>query len=474
MITSKKVLSGRRRGTVIVYLALSLVVLLGSAGLSIDVGNFYLQRDKAQRAADAAALAGAVQLENNQDLATADAAADQIAADNGYDKNAGATVTTQLNPDGVHKTWYKVYVAKPAPVFFMAVFGFRDRTVGAPATATFVADGNFNIAPDQYYGTAKGPYTISQFGPWAQYNYGDNYDPKYLENGSPNLNYHVTGTTLDPTGQGGYNYKITIPADYASKNGTSQVSLDLYDPYSSGSNGSLDEYRAPTGHDPDSPSHYWDTTLFRLYPPAGSPNADQPIATATCGENATTGSDNCGASGSLPDTWVTPDNFQFDASSYLATGGADFRLNVETIDGSSENGYELRAGPPLTGKQKFNPDNGAGVTATGHIEINFDKSGTSEIHMGYVPPGATSVTISKFDTDVGARKVTYADSNGNTWKGVLKTGNGEYYSDPPIELGSNYPGGNWSAFYTAGAQDTSVWNMTYTGAPGQGYVRLVQ
>lgn len=49
----------RRRGTVAVLVAISLVVLLGFAALAIDVANLYTARGELQRAADAAALAGA-------------------------------------------------------------------------------------------------------------------------------------------------------------------------------------------------------------------------------------------------------------------------------------------------------------------------------------------------------------------------------------------------------------------------------
>jgi len=49
----------QRRGTVIPLVAVCLVVILGFAALTIDVGQMYLTRAELQRAADAAALAGA-------------------------------------------------------------------------------------------------------------------------------------------------------------------------------------------------------------------------------------------------------------------------------------------------------------------------------------------------------------------------------------------------------------------------------
>lgn len=51
--------STQRRGAVLLLVAVSLVVLIGFAALSIDVGQMYRARTELQRAADAAALAGA-------------------------------------------------------------------------------------------------------------------------------------------------------------------------------------------------------------------------------------------------------------------------------------------------------------------------------------------------------------------------------------------------------------------------------
>jgi hypothetical protein len=51
--------AGRERGASLVLVAVSLVVLLSVAALAVDLGMLYVARNEAQRAADAAALAGA-------------------------------------------------------------------------------------------------------------------------------------------------------------------------------------------------------------------------------------------------------------------------------------------------------------------------------------------------------------------------------------------------------------------------------
>ncbi len=50
---------GGERGATLIMVALSLAVLLGISALAIDLAAFYVARNEAQRAADAAALAGA-------------------------------------------------------------------------------------------------------------------------------------------------------------------------------------------------------------------------------------------------------------------------------------------------------------------------------------------------------------------------------------------------------------------------------
>jgi Flp pilus assembly protein TadG len=70
------------RGVVAVWVALTMIVMLGFAGWAVDFSHWNNERTKMQKAADAAALAGAVYLPD--DAAGAIAAAKSIAAQNGY------------------------------------------------------------------------------------------------------------------------------------------------------------------------------------------------------------------------------------------------------------------------------------------------------------------------------------------------------------------------------------------------------
>lgn len=499
--------SKRRQGTVIVYVALSLVVLLGAAGLSIDASNLYLQRNKAQTAADASALAGALILMGGGDKAAADTRAEAIAKANGFDSAKNATFSSVINPTGNNPTYYQVSVTKPAPVFFMAIFGWRYKTIGAPATATYEVPVDIDINGGGEYGK-NGPVTLSMFGPYAQHTYGDCYSPIYLQNNTPNPLYQTVG-------QYGYDFNISIPKDYATTNGTNKVDVQIFDPDTYNGNGSanavknesVDEIRQPQNKNPkkatiDGTANFDKdntTTRYRLYDTKGTPQTsdDELIAEATYGDDPSTDM-----------KWVTPDGFQFKitdprwASRFAESGTnpVNFRMNIKTINGSSENGFNLRAGPtfnktrvkngvtqyrykaPGDSKLKwhddlptFNPKNGTNITATGRIPMNFNSSGTATIALGTVGATATKVTITKFDTDVGVNQnsITYYDTNGNSWPGVLSAG--DKWETDTILL-NNYPGGDWSATYKAGTGDTSVWDMSYEGPSlsTPGGVRLVK
>lgn len=83
------------RGQSIVILALSLVVMLGFAGVAIDGGILYADRRNAQNAADAGALAGALAiLQHNDPISIAYSRA----ADNDYDNNHVSNWVNVYNP----------------------------------------------------------------------------------------------------------------------------------------------------------------------------------------------------------------------------------------------------------------------------------------------------------------------------------------------------------------------------------------
>ena len=117
-------------GQAVVLSVVWMVVLLGMAGLVIDVGSWYRSQRDLQADADAAALAGAQELPT--DVSTAGGLAMTYAQKNGFTLPAsGITISGQVVPDDS----ITVKVDKNAPTFFAKVFGVATVPVRAEATA---------------------------------------------------------------------------------------------------------------------------------------------------------------------------------------------------------------------------------------------------------------------------------------------------------------------------------------------------
>ena len=84
-----------QRGSVLVLVTISMLVLLGVTGLALDMGHAYLLKTRLQNALDAAALSGAKTLDITHDTAQA-----EIDARNTFDINAG----DDLNETGLVPT----------------------------------------------------------------------------------------------------------------------------------------------------------------------------------------------------------------------------------------------------------------------------------------------------------------------------------------------------------------------------------
>lgn len=136
----------RRRGTVAVFVALSLTVLFGIASLAVDYGLLLADRNHAQRAVDAAALAGAAQLKSEGDCLDMDNArriAVATAATNGV-----AVVPDSITSDNATRIHVPTIVSRQ--LIFARLLGFSIGQVSAVAVAEIVpADtpANINVVP---------------------------------------------------------------------------------------------------------------------------------------------------------------------------------------------------------------------------------------------------------------------------------------------------------------------------------------
>src|SRR5215216_6588171 len=126
------------RGQALIVIALAAVALVGMVGLVVDGGRGFLDRRKAQNAADAAALASAfARIKGDQSMVTA---AMTSAAENGYN-NDGVRNTVELySPpkDGPHSSdveYIQIIITSNLDTYFARVIGRQKIVNTVKATA---------------------------------------------------------------------------------------------------------------------------------------------------------------------------------------------------------------------------------------------------------------------------------------------------------------------------------------------------
>ncbi len=134
-------------GAVLIYSAFMIPIILGVSGLSVDVGSWYANKRVAQAAADAGALAGALEIlrvnqaRDGSDITESEikVIAIQIASLNGYDDDAGDTIEVNYPPKygpyaGAEDS-VEVIVRRPASVFLARILFAEAVTVAGRAVA---------------------------------------------------------------------------------------------------------------------------------------------------------------------------------------------------------------------------------------------------------------------------------------------------------------------------------------------------
>lgn len=153
----RKTRENREAGQTLFLTAMSLVVLVGLLGLGIDLGALRYEKRLQQTAADAAAIAGASDLNYGGVTQAAQAAAttngfdsggdDDLADCNGPTAKVGKVCVHVNNPPQESEKHngdlnsVEVLVAAVQPTYFMRIFGKASETVTARAVATTVGGG---------------------------------------------------------------------------------------------------------------------------------------------------------------------------------------------------------------------------------------------------------------------------------------------------------------------------------------------
>ncbi len=129
-----------QRGQVLVLAALVASIVLGMAGLAIDVGFAMHERGKAANAADAAAMAGADVLLNGGSADSAESTALSYAQKNGYDSTATTVhVPPTSGPNAGNPAYVEVIINTTKPTYFMRVLHVSTQAVSARAVATYLS-----------------------------------------------------------------------------------------------------------------------------------------------------------------------------------------------------------------------------------------------------------------------------------------------------------------------------------------------
>jgi Flp pilus assembly protein TadG len=170
---------GRERGQILVIFALGIIAVIAMTGLVIDGGGTYVQRRGQQNVVDAASMAGAyAYLNSNGDVNQAQAAAQQVAADNGYQNGTnGSVVTVSVTGTDPETASVVVTLTKPHRNYFSGIVGFTTWDVTTTATAgTGVPNGANGVMPiifnkdafDNNKGDEQNPVTFDEPGTGTQ------------------------------------------------------------------------------------------------------------------------------------------------------------------------------------------------------------------------------------------------------------------------------------------------------------------
>jgi hypothetical protein len=150
----------REEGIALVWLAITLVLLIGMAGFGLDLGWIYLNTARAQKAVDAAALAGVVNLPGF--IAKANIDANDAARANGYDPGGSDDlIVTPLADNKLHAE-----LQTQIDPIFLGVLGFDHFNITRKATAEYIKPvplGN----PDNCFGCGPGTGWPGPASSWA-------------------------------------------------------------------------------------------------------------------------------------------------------------------------------------------------------------------------------------------------------------------------------------------------------------------
>ncbi|MDH3539766.1 MAG: Tad domain-containing protein [Acidimicrobiia bacterium] len=482
-------------GIALVQLAFLAIVIMLFTAFAVDLGWFYLNANKIQRAADNAALAGVVYMPDQGPIAIDRASL--VAEANGYQNGAdGASLTIVPQPDG-KKNQLEVTVTDVVDTFFLRVIGRDTQTISRTGRAEYIKplpmgspqsrfgnDGQDGIdcsgADPCFWANIHGPFTNTgmgdAFSPYCRYGtgYGADNDP-----GCPEGQDHRTSRGyLYGIDHGGGAFGIQVQNGFFEQGGSDGVRAG-------------DNFNWCSGPCPELNGPL---TRFRVYKPDATPLTLEPSG-LICSVNL--------------DPMPPPaDVTAYDWTTICSVGAPEpglYTVEVRIIDDPvdpADNGglnrYSIRA----TG--------GAKLSALGDMSIFNNIVGTTEFFLAQVDDAYAGRTFVVELYDPGdaqegvSNVITLIGPDGSTWTGGCDISKREHLTADFVFLESDAPGtgcdvdatrptfnydGDWLRIevdlpeayscascwwkiryeYSGSTADTTTWRAYISGSP----VRLV-
>ncbi len=217
----------RQRGQGLVMFVGSIVFLIGLLAIVVDVTWYWSKTLQVQRAADAAALAGAVWLPDQPAKATTVALAS--AKQNGYVPGGGVTVTAVQDPS--RDVQLDTTVSAPVSTFFMRLFGINTIQATRSAKAEYVLPVPMG-SPLNYFGA---------FGPlrgWIHTNTGRDL---------PDPGLRFPSATMTPTTLGAWNNLANAYANNGAYTTTNTTSAQGFGTFNLPLYGTAQQFKALGG-----------------------------------------------------------------------------------------------------------------------------------------------------------------------------------------------------------------------------------
>jgi Flp pilus assembly protein TadG len=134
-------LAAGERGSILILVGLSTLIIIGSAGLAVDVGRLYATKAELSRAVDSAALAGVLEFNGQASGLTAaqtKAEAYMVMNEPSLSPSCNSAIASRVCvvADGATST-LRINASKSARLYFLPIFGLTSSVVSAKAIAGF-------------------------------------------------------------------------------------------------------------------------------------------------------------------------------------------------------------------------------------------------------------------------------------------------------------------------------------------------